>query len=104
MVQRIISKTAAHILVADDDRVVRLLCRAALEAEGFTVEEAEDGQKALDLIIDKDFDLLLTDMEMPNLDGMSLLAKGAAMVKPDVPKKTPAILPSVEPPAAAARA
>lgn len=64
-----------RILVTDDDKIVRKICQNALEGAGFTVEFAENGQQALDKIVDSDFDLLLTDMEMPVMDGMALLEK-----------------------------
>jgi DNA-binding response OmpR family regulator len=64
-----------RILVTDDDKIVRKICQTALEGAGFAVEFAEDGQQALDKIIASDFDMLLTDMEMPVMDGMTLLER-----------------------------
>ena len=77
----------ARILVVDDDSVVRKICQKVLEGDGYAVEMAENGQQALDRIIEKDFDLLLTDMEMPVMDGMTLLEKLR-----DVPVAPPSIL------------
>jgi DNA-binding response OmpR family regulator len=62
-----------RILVTDDDKIVRKICQTALEGAGFEVDFAEHGQAALDKIVESDFDLLLTDMEMPVMDGMTLL-------------------------------
>ncbi len=64
-----------RILVTDDDKIVRKICQTALEGAGFAVDFAENGQLALDKIIEADYDLLLTDMEMPVMDGMALLEK-----------------------------
>lgn len=64
-----------RVLVTDDDKIVRKICQTALESAGFEVDFAEDGQQALDKIIESDYDMLLTDMEMPVMDGMALLEK-----------------------------
>jgi CheY-like chemotaxis protein len=64
-----------RILVTDDDKIVRKICQNALEAAGFQVEFAENGEQALEKVIASDYDLLLTDMEMPVMDGMALLEK-----------------------------
>ncbi|MCG8591231.1 MAG: EAL domain-containing protein [Proteobacteria bacterium] len=60
------------VLVADDDDTVRLLVRQALELDGFRVLEARDGRQALQLLDQRPADLLLADVEMPHLDGLSL--------------------------------
>lgn len=65
----------ARILVADDERRIRLALRSCLEAEGYRVQEAADGVEALDSIIRHAPDLLILDLAMPNLDGMRVLAK-----------------------------
>ncbi len=59
------------ILVADDDRVVRRIIVAKLYGLGFEVEEAEDGQEALDLLEEGEIpDLLITDSNMPRMSGL----------------------------------
>jgi CheY-like chemotaxis protein len=65
----------ARILVADDERRIRLALRSCLEAEGYRVQEAADGVEALDSIIRNAPDLLILDLAMPNLDGMRVMAK-----------------------------
>ncbi|HZC74784.1 MAG TPA: response regulator, partial [Gaiellaceae bacterium] len=57
------------ILIADDNRVNRLLLARGLEQEGHTVVFAEDGRRALELLRQQRFDLLLLDVLMPELDG-----------------------------------
>ncbi len=57
------------ILVVDDERKISDLVRLYLEKEGFTVEEAEDGQKALGLYKDRQWDLIVLDLMMPGIDG-----------------------------------
>ena len=61
------------ILIADDDKVGRKLLRRLLEIDGHTVREAADGREALDLFADDDCDVVLLDILMPELDGISTL-------------------------------
>ncbi len=62
-----------RILVADDDHQMRRLIRTVLEREGFQVVEAEDGLDALERVEGDAFDLLVLDVDMPRLDGFSVL-------------------------------
>jgi class 3 adenylate cyclase len=61
------------ILIADDNRMNRLLLGRSLEHQGHTVSFAEHGREALDLLRRKHFDLLLLDVLMPELDGYRVL-------------------------------
>lgn len=63
------------ILIADDNRVNRLLLSRGLEQQGHTVVFAEDGREALDLLRRQHFDLMLLDILMPELDGYQVLAE-----------------------------
>jgi diguanylate cyclase (GGDEF)-like protein len=58
-----------RVLVADDDAPVRMLCRAALEHEGFEVLEAVDGVDAVERALDAPPDVVLLDVAMPRMDG-----------------------------------
>lgn len=58
-----------NILVVDDDKNTRLLMRAVLEAEKYTVSTAEDGKKALEIMENEHMDLVIIDIMMPNMDG-----------------------------------
>ena len=64
-----------RILLVDDVPAVRLSIRAALEAVGYQVQEAGDGKEALDLLDSQAVDLIVTDLWMPNLDGVELLKR-----------------------------
>jgi CheY-like chemotaxis protein len=63
------------ILIADDNRVNRLLLARGLEQQGHAVVFAEDGREALDLLRTDTFDLILLDVLMPELDGYEVLAE-----------------------------
>ncbi|HZN97620.1 MAG TPA: response regulator [Gemmatimonadales bacterium] len=75
----------ATVLVVDNDPVMRKLVRRTLEAEEFHVEEAEDGESALNLIQSREgpFDLVLTDLSMPGIDGRQV-SETLARYRPSV--------------------
>ena len=63
------------ILIADDNRMNRLLLARGLEQQGHTIAYAEDGREALELLGQQRFDLMLLDVLMPELDGYEVLAE-----------------------------
>ena len=67
----------ARLLVADDNKVNRLLLARSLELQGHRVASAGNGRVALDMLRGEPFDLLLLDMEMPELDGFQVLEQMA---------------------------
>src|SRR5207245_10304628 len=62
------------VLVVDDDVMLRLLMRESLEQAGFQVMEAEDGSKALQSFTETPPEIVLMDVEMPNMDGFAACA------------------------------
>lgn len=68
----------ARILVADDEPSAREFVIRGLQTGGHHVEGAEDGLRALELLAERPFDLLLTDIVMPGLDGIGLALKAAS--------------------------
>ena len=64
---------AAHILVADDELAPRSILENLLTREGYEVVVVEDGEEALAQLHEHHFDLLITDLQMPRVDGMELL-------------------------------
>ncbi len=67
------------VLIADDDAPTRVLLRAALEPDGWTVEEAEDGAVACESVERIQPAIVLLDVGMPNLDGFEACARLRAM-------------------------
>lgn len=61
-----------RILVVDDDAHLRELLAAALEQDGRTVDVAQDGVEALTLLGTNSYDVVLSDLRMPGLDGPAL--------------------------------
>ena len=72
------SQRGARLLVADDNKVNRLLLCRSLELMGHTVASADNGRAALERLRSEPFDLLLLDLEMPEMDGFGLLEQRAA--------------------------
>ena len=64
----------ASVLVVDDSRTMRLSLIRALNELGFdNIKEAKNGRQALELVLKEHFDLMLLDMEMPEMNGMEVL-------------------------------
>jgi len=59
------------ILIAEDQDDAREMIRVFLESEGFNVVEAENGREAIDVAQESEPDLILMDLNMPEMDGMS---------------------------------
>ncbi len=65
----------ARILVVDDEERMRHLLSIMLSRKGHAVEQAGDGAEALSMLKARAYDLLITDIKMPRMDGMALLGK-----------------------------
>lgn len=74
----------AHILIAEDELAVRMFVSRALEHRGHSTVGVEDGGAAVDAMSSENFDLLLTDIVMPVMDGIALALKVSAD-HPDMP-------------------
>ena len=64
-----------NVLVVDDEEPFRRLLKKELTRKGYSVEVAPDGSEALRLLHDKSFDVILLDVVMPGIDGISLMKK-----------------------------
>ncbi len=71
------------ILVVDDEQSMRDTLRIMLEKEGFDISDAVNGREAIERCTNETFDLVLTDLKMPELDGIEFVEKLTAMS--DVP-------------------
>lgn len=63
------------ILIVDDEEILRMLIRDTLEDSSYILDEAENGQEALDKLLNEDYDLVLLDNMMPVLTGIEVLEK-----------------------------
>ncbi len=72
------------ILVVDDQESMRVLLQDMLEAIGYEVTLAEGGEQALGILRESNFDLVLSDLNMPGMDGTALL-RSVKSSAPDLP-------------------
>ncbi|MBR9997811.1 MAG: sigma-54-dependent Fis family transcriptional regulator [Cyclobacteriaceae bacterium] len=63
------------ILIIDDEKNIRNTLREILEYEKYEVDEAPDGEKGMEMIREKDYNVVLCDIKMPKLDGIEVLEK-----------------------------
>jgi adenylate cyclase len=75
------SSSPGRLLVVDDNKVNRLLLGRSLEQQGHSVEMAENGRLALEMLRSKPFDLVLLDIEMPEMDGYQVLERVTSDLK-----------------------
>lgn len=69
------SERRPRVLVVDDANLVRLYYRKILEAAGYEVDEAWNGIEALERVLRSPPDMLIVDVNMPQMDGLSFLAE-----------------------------
>src|SRR3954470_12400190 len=67
------SGSAATILIVEDDRAMRMMLREALEEDGYTVEDVGGGRAGIDRVKQGGVDLVISDVKMPDLDGLDML-------------------------------
>ena len=77
----------SNILIIDDEKAIRNVLREILKNEGFTVEEAADGEEGFAKFIAGVYDLVLCDIKMPKLDGVEFLQKVMSL-----PSEVPVII------------
>ncbi len=73
----------SRILVVDDEESIREFLDIMLKKEGYEITVAEDGQRALEIIKKKSFDMVISDLQMPNMNGVELL-KEVKSIHPDL--------------------
>jgi len=62
-----------RVLLVDDDHHIRIMLKAFLENRGYMVELAVSGQDALTKLVEADYDIVVTDYNMPEVDGLEVL-------------------------------
>lgn len=72
---------AKKILIVDDSMMVRQMVTFTLQEAGFEVLEAENGQVALDKLGPNAVDLIVTDLNMPVMDGITMIAQARQLAK-----------------------
>jgi two-component system chemotaxis response regulator CheY len=85
---------ALRILVIDDSSLVRLYYRATLEQAGYAVEQAINGLEAIEKVLAAPFDLVIVDVNMPMMDGLTFLRR--LRNKPGAVASLPALMISTE--------
>jgi CheY-like chemotaxis protein len=83
-----VNETASRkvrVIVADDASGMRTYLRSILSSAGYDVTEAVDGAEAFDAIMREQFDLLITDLDMPGMDGFALLSAVSLLPKHRAP-------------------
>lgn len=58
-----------RLLIVDDEELIRNVIKEYCQVEGYIVDEAKDGQDAIDKVYNKDYDVIIMDIMMPNIDG-----------------------------------
>jgi CheY-like chemotaxis protein len=75
---------ARRILIVDDDRGLRVALSALLTGAGHVVESAGDAPDALALLLDRPFDIVLLDINLPSMSGLEVLARARALDTPPI--------------------
>ncbi len=83
------AKKMAKLLIIDDERGIRNTLREILADEGYEVEVAENGKQGLEMAQAKAYDLIFSDIKMPEMDGMEVLA---ALKNADEPADCPVVM------------
>lgn len=76
---------AARILVVEDDKQYREILKEKLEAEGFIVLAAEDGQHGISLLQKSEIQLILLDLNLPQMDGQEFFYHIKYTLKKEIP-------------------
>lgn len=67
------TNTRTKLLIVDDEKIIRKLCRTVLERAGYEVIEASNGHKALALLRQNHIPVIISDINMPEMSGLELL-------------------------------
>ena len=73
---------SARILIADDEKPIRDSLKMILDEEGYSTDTVGDGEEALQKIENENYDIVISDIKMPKIDGMQLL-ESASKISPE---------------------
>lgn len=79
-----------HILIVEDNKINLMLTKRLVQNLGYAISTAESGVEALEKIKDTDFDLVLTDIQMPLMNGLELAAN-IRVLEDEIKKRLPII-------------
>ena len=82
----------AKILVVDDERAIRNTLKDILEFEGYTIDLAENGKVGLEKALATTYDLIYTDIKMPDMDGLEMLQAYRQAVKENGTEESPVVM------------
>ena len=82
----------AKILVVDDERAIRNTLKDILEFEGYTIDLAENGKVGLEKALATTYDLIYTDIKMPEMDGLEMLQAYRQAVKDNGGEESPVVM------------
>ena len=82
----------AKILVVDDERAIRNTLKDILEFEGYTIDLAENGKVGLEKALANTYDLIYTDIKMPEMDGLEMLQAYRQAVKENGAEEAPVVM------------
>ena len=82
----------AKILVVDDERAIRNTLKDILEFEGYTIDLAENGKVGLEKALANTYDLIYTDIKMPEMDGLEMLQAYRQAVKENGAEEVPVVM------------
>ena len=82
----------AKILVVDDERAIRNTLKDILEFEGYTIDLAENGKVGLEKALANTYDLIYTDIKMPEIDGLEMLQAYRQAVKENGGEESPVVM------------
>ena len=85
-------KIMAKILIIDDERAIRNTLKEILEFEGYTIDVAENGRAGLDRALTGAYDLIFTDIKMPELDGLEFLSNYRAGMAEQNSEEAPVVV------------
>jgi two-component system chemotaxis response regulator CheY len=81
-----------RVLTVDDSRTILAMLHHTLTNAGFEVLQAENGQVGLDVLGHQDVDVVITDINMPVMDGIESIKRVRAIVKPFDPEKLVSVI------------